>query len=501
MDPREEREERRRNKDRAETPSEKFIKEMKAIMRKRLVVDLFTLVGLVLKERVGSVRLHDKAFDKMFRTKQLQICFMSWVGIPLTLFMASLMTVDANKRNLNGKYTVNLTIEDAFEDNMTRVALILCQIMMTGSSLITCVLLAQKYQLMVYEKRKLWSGFSTFDLVQHKQDAIQRKFEESYNFWRSGIRWRLLAEILLHLCHPFININTSPTETLFGVLQALVFVRLYSAVRLIFVFSEAFQARFDVVASNQELQRTGFQVRARSTMVIIYYRYPILFSGLLAAAVILPFGFLIYLAEREEQPDRIRGFGRIESGYWFTFTTFATLGFGDVVPKTLLGKLCAIIVSALGVTVRTVVGGVVTNLMVQSKEQRHVSEYLKIVRNSKGCRHAAARVIQSTWRHYRQTKGDVVAFSKWEKSGHKSNQVCASIKEFKSYRWRLSQSQSTANDPVVDAKINSVTQGLAKLVSEQQPQGILVTHEENMAVTFSAIDNFMNEVDLLLNTR
>ena len=494
-----EKEERRRNKDLAETPAEKFTREMRFIMRKRLVVDIFTLVGLVLKERVGSVRLHDKAFDTMFRHKQLQITVMSWVGIPITLLMTALMTTSRSTRRPDG--SVALTMDEAFEDNMTRVALILAQIMLTGTSLATCVMLVQKYQLVVYEKRRLWSGYGTYDLVQHQQEAIQRKFEESYSFWRSGIRWRLLGEILVHLLHPFIILNNPPTETLFSVLQGLVFVRLYSAIRLMFLFSEAFQARFDVVASNQELQRTGFQVRARSTMVIIYYRYPILISMLMAAVVLLPFGFFVYLCERDEQKDPVRGFGRLESGYWFAFCTFSTVGFGDIVPTTVLGRLCAIILSALGVTVRTIVGGIVTNLMVQSKEQRHVSEYLKIVRNSKGCRHAAARAIQACWRHYRQTRGHVVVSSKWRKIGHKSNNVCATIKEFKAYRWRLSQSQSTANDPVVDAKINSVTVGLAKMVSEQHPVGLLVAHEEAMVGTFNAIDTFMNEVDLLLGAR
>jgi len=64
-------------------------------------------------------------------------------------------------------------------------------------------------------------------------------------------------------------------------------------------------------------------------------------------------GSLMYLAERDVQPDK---FGTIPLAMWWSVTTLGTTGYGDVVPITLLGRLinaatilCALVMIALPV--------------------------------------------------------------------------------------------------------------------------------------------------------
>lgn len=455
-------------------------------MQKTLVVDLFTLVGLVLKDRIGSVRLHDKRFDNMIRMKHLHIFVFSMVGVICTIVTSSILIED-------GSDVRETVLNDvAFENANLKSELIILQIMLTTTSLTSCALIVQKYMLIVYEKRRQWSGFTTYDLVQHGEHnpEMLRKFEESYSFSKSGLRWRFLIEFLLHLIHPMISFNTEKMRIFFVILQCFIFLRLYLATQVVFLFSQEFKSRFDIVASNVELQRTGFQVKVSSTMKTLFFKYPMLFTGALSGCALLPLGFIIFLLENGSQPEVRGGFGRLASAYWFTVVTFLTLGYGDLVVHSVLGRLAAVLCAAAGITITTVLGGVITNLMVQSKEERHVTEYLITIDSTRGCRHAAARLIQSAWRFYRRRKGDIM--TKWDGNGHKSNTVFRAIRNFRNFRWELSQSQSTANDPVIDAKINHISSTLSHSVI------LLQKHSDSMTNTFDELQTFVNDMDKIL---
>lgn len=467
-------------------PRNKFLEEMKSKMEKSLVVDLFTLVGLVLKDRIGSVRLHDKLFDDMIRWKHLHIFVFSMVGVICTIVTSSIMIEDdPDVREI-------ILNEVAFENTNLKSELIVLQVILSLSSVTSCILIVQKYMLIVYEKRRQWSGFSTYDLVQHganNPDMI-KKFEESYSFSKSGLRWNFLIEFMMHLIHPIINFNNSDTRILYIILQCFVFLRLYLGIQVVFLFSQEFKSRFDIVSSNLELQRTGFQVKVPSTMKTLFFKYPMLFTGIISGCALLPIGFIIFLLENGSQPEVRGGFGRLASAYWFTVVTFMTLGYGDLVVQSVLGRLAAVLCAATGITITTILGGVVTNLMVQSKEQRHVTEYLVTIDSTRGCRHAAARLIQSAWRFYRRRKGDIM--TKWDGNGHKSNTVYRAILNFRNFRWELSQSQSTANDPVIDAKINHVSHTLSQSVL------LLQKHADGMTNTFDELQTFVNDMDKIL---
>ena len=59
---------------------------------------------------------------------------------------------------------------------------------------------------------------------------------------------------------------------------------------------------------------------------------------ILAGAMLL-FGSLLYAIERDVQPDK---FGTIPQGMWWAIVTLGTVGYGDVVPVTPLGKFVSV---------------------------------------------------------------------------------------------------------------------------------------------------------------
>jgi voltage-gated potassium channel len=80
---------------------------------------------------------------------------------------------------------------------------------------------------------------------------------------------------------------------------------------------------------------------------VIAEEYRALLGALLVLLVLLLFASTaIYFAERDAQPD---SFGSVPAAAWWALATLTTVGYGDVVPATPLGKVLGGIVMLLGV--------------------------------------------------------------------------------------------------------------------------------------------------------
>ena len=65
---------------------------------------------------------------------------------------------------------------------------------------------------------------------------------------------------------------------------------------------------------------------------------------------------LIYLFEQNVQPEH---FGSIPDAMWWTVVTLTTVGYGDIVPMTVAGKLIATLTALMGVCVVALLTGIV----------------------------------------------------------------------------------------------------------------------------------------------
>ena len=65
---------------------------------------------------------------------------------------------------------------------------------------------------------------------------------------------------------------------------------------------------------------------------------------------------LIYVFEHSAQPEH---FGSIPDAMWWTVVTLTTVGYGDVVPMTVAGKLIATLTALMGVCVVALLNGIV----------------------------------------------------------------------------------------------------------------------------------------------
>jgi voltage-gated potassium channel len=67
---------------------------------------------------------------------------------------------------------------------------------------------------------------------------------------------------------------------------------------------------------------------------------------------------ITYLAEYKAQPE---AFGSIPHALWWAVVTMTTIGYGDVVPQTLVGRLCASVIGIISVGMVALPAGILAS--------------------------------------------------------------------------------------------------------------------------------------------
>ena len=65
---------------------------------------------------------------------------------------------------------------------------------------------------------------------------------------------------------------------------------------------------------------------------------------------------LLYLTEGQAQPDQ---FGSIPRSLWFSMATLTTVGYGDIYPYTILGKIVSSLIAILGIGIIAMPAGII----------------------------------------------------------------------------------------------------------------------------------------------
>ena len=119
------------------------------------------------------------------------------------------------------------------------------------------------------------------------------------------------------------------------------------------------------------LKLARYSPALRSLLEALYAERRALFgcSVIMAGATLISATF-IHLAEREAQPDK---FGTIPDAMWWSIVTLGTIGYGDVVPITPLGKLIAAMTILWGLVMIALPVGIVATAF---SEQIHRRDFV-----------------------------------------------------------------------------------------------------------------------------
>ncbi len=117
---------------------------------------------------------------------------------------------------------------------------------------------------------------------------------------------------------------------------------------------------------------------ALSSMQIVLKRKASQLTSSVSVIILLTIitSIIIYNIESEAQPDV---FINAFSGFWWSVATFTTVGYGDIVPITTVGKLFSSFIAFLGLGLIAVPTGIISAGYVELDNERHEKELKKIV--------------------------------------------------------------------------------------------------------------------------
>lgn len=115
------------------------------------------------------------------------------------------------------------------------------------------------------------------------------------------------------------------------------------------------------------------------TEVIYEKRNQIISSVVIILILMLASSLCIYSVEHDAQPD---AFENAFSGIWWSMTTIFTVGYGDIVPITPVGRFLAVITTFLGVGVVAIPTGIISAGFVEQYQKVQQENRVEIYRNN-----------------------------------------------------------------------------------------------------------------------
>lgn len=115
------------------------------------------------------------------------------------------------------------------------------------------------------------------------------------------------------------------------------------------------------------------------TEVIYEKRNQIISSVVIILILMLASSLCIYSVEHDAQPE---AFENAFSGIWWSMTTIFTVGYGDIVPITPVGRFLAVITTFLGVGVVAIPTGIISAGFVEQYQKVQQENRVEIYRNN-----------------------------------------------------------------------------------------------------------------------
>lgn len=432
------------------------------------------------------VMTSNEPWDRILRTKQLHITVFSMFGLAMSITMSYYRWYRRCVPDAHGDCHPGDAIGDIGEGVVAAsianssgymqgvfVTLIGLQVMLAASSFVVIALLVQYYGLILTERQREWSGLEELDRIDAsgaEKQRLENMFRLSYRFWDSSLRWSLLAEVLVHLFYPILVFEALGNfgATLDEVAECFVFCRLYLIVRVMYIHSDTYVFRSQILRGNNELQQMGHQVNAFTTFKIVFYRYPASMIIFLTVTVIAVFGFCMFVVERNNNPLLTD----LPNCYWLVWVTVSTIGYGDVTAVSTTGRVLVILIAFLTLFIMVLFGGVVTNLLSPTREQKYIQRYLEQSEAEEFYKRAAVSVIEVAFLERKKRRQASAAGSAGLRSFEtkRSPAMYNVMRKMREARHLIRQSLGAAGDSVVDEKLKDailLADGINKTLHEQ----------------------------------
>jgi len=222
----------------------------------------------------------------------------------------------------------------------------------------------------------LWRYHYLADKVEKENQSNASGFEPSF---------LLFVETAILLVHPLPLVVDTEAELV--ALCMFMVLRLYFLARAFRDVNPEYRSAM-ALSGFCDAMDNGFTFALRSC----FHRRPwfLLFSMFLIGSFLS--SVFIWAAEREVQPVSL------SECFWLTAVTMTTVGYGDITPKSLLGRIMSTITCFYGICAIALCVATVTKEFDLTDRQRLLVQRIHNAKAIEARRSAAASLIQHTWR-------------------------------------------------------------------------------------------------------
>ncbi|XP_074075547.1 intermediate conductance calcium-activated potassium channel protein 4 isoform X3 [Macrotis lagotis] len=157
--------------------------------------------------------------------------------------------------------------------------------------------------------------------------------------------------------------------------------------------------------------------------------------------------WVLSVAERQT----INATGNLTDTLWLIPITFLTIGYGDVVPGTVWGKIVCLCTGVMGVCCTALLVAVVARKLEFNKAEKHVHNFMMDIQYAKEMKDSAARVLQESWMFYKHSRRKEAGAAR-----RHQRKLLAAIHIFRQVRLKHRKLQEQVNSMVDISKMHMI---------------------------------------------
>ncbi|KAK3252237.1 hypothetical protein CYMTET_38455 [Cymbomonas tetramitiformis] len=201
------------------------------------------------------------------------------------------------------------------------------------------------------------------------------------------------VSLLLVMPIPFLPASEEHTDAQ-EILALLTFLRLYPVMRLFRDYSPIYKSRHKLKQMISPAPKFGIPLSVKAALhqqglTLLWFTWFI---------CLVIFGYVLYILERKHPDSMKEGWDNFNNVLWFSAVTMTTVGYGDMVPNTSLGRALACILCTLGIILIGFVASLLFSALELSPKAKHAFLMLELVQAQDRREDLAATTIQQHWR-------------------------------------------------------------------------------------------------------
>ncbi|XP_023560255.1 intermediate conductance calcium-activated potassium channel protein 4 isoform X2 [Octodon degus] len=167
--------------------------------------------------------------------------------------------------------------------------------------------------------------------------------------------------------------------------------------------------------------------------------------------------WVLSVAERQA----VNATGHLSDTLWLIPITFLTIGYGDVVPGTMWGKIVCLCTGVMGVCCTALLVAVVARKLEFNKAEKHVHNFMMDIHYAKEVKESAARLLQEAWMYYKHTRRKELAAAR-----RHQRKLLATIYTFRQVRLKHRKLREQVNSMVDISKMHMTLSDLKQRLSD-----------------------------------